>query len=114
MGLRSVRKFFGRKEQKNKTTLKTAWLWAFRHLQEENKENRSHNTHGLKIRNITTHSLGLMKNVMQRLYVMKKIPLPFRLPFKMTYGNPHKPFNHTVLQYYIILLLYLYIEIINK
>ena len=55
-----------------------------------------------------------MKNVMQRLYVMKKIPLPFRLPFKMTYGNPHKPFNHTVLQYYITLLLYLYIEIINK
>lgn len=36
MGLRSVRKFFGRKEQKNKTTLKPAWLWAFRHLQEEN------------------------------------------------------------------------------
>ncbi|AXF53782.1 hypothetical protein [Streptococcus phage pST] len=68
----------------------------------------------LMFRNITTHSLGLMKNVMQRLYVMKKLPLPFRLPFKMTYGNPHKPFNHTVLQYYITLLLYLYIEIINK
>nr|DAT13452.1 MAG TPA: hypothetical protein [Caudoviricetes sp.] len=45
---------------------------------------------------------------------MKKLPLPFRLPFKTIYGNPHKPFNHTVLHHYITLLPYLYIEIINK
>lgn len=45
---------------------------------------------------------------------MKKLPLPFRLPFKMTYGNTHKPFNHNVFPYLITLLPYLYIEIINK
>lgn len=48
MGLRSVRKFFGRKEQKNKTNLKTAWLWAFSIYKKRTKENRSHNTNGQK------------------------------------------------------------------